>query len=101
MTANPARGPTPPLPDDLIPHPRYGKVPRRSDVPLPPETPHSYLMMHGHRGLTAFPDTVVLANSSLHRYGPIAYLCYVDLLLRCLTCGRPFLFFAEEQQHWY
>jgi hypothetical protein len=26
---------------------------------------------------------------------------YVDMLVVCRTCARPFIFFAREQQYWY
>lgn len=47
------------------------------------------------------PGTAIAAD--LYRQTPATYPVthYFDIARACCDCGRPFIFFAEEQKYWY
>ncbi|WP_435016338.1 zinc-ribbon domain containing protein [Tundrisphaera sp. TA3] len=65
----------PELPDNLVPHPRFGVAYR--------------------------PDVVVPADLTRQNFTAYPIPHYVDVLRQCRNCGRPFIFFALEQKHWF
>jgi len=87
------------LPLNLVKHPRYGAQPLRSGLVVAEEE-----IRHGHwryQGSQIFPDTVLAANVALQNYCLYPRRYYVDMLKECRRCGRPFIFFAREQRHWF
>ena len=44
---------------------------------------------------------MLAADVSRQNFALYPRVFYVDMLVRCRECQRPFLFFAKEQQHWY
>lgn len=93
------RYPTAVLPDNLAPHVRYGSRPIASGQSVPEAT-----IRFGHWSLSnavIFPESVVAADIERQNYALYPRRYYVDMLSICRSCGRPFLFFALEQQHWY
>lgn len=87
------------LPRDLVPHPRYGNrvVPSGVEVYLP-ALKRSYLQYGIER---IFPESAIRADVTKQQFSFAPREYYVDILKRCRTCGRRFLFFAREQKHWY
>ena len=84
---------------DYVEHPRYGRGPRFTDV-----RPHDVPL--GYRLTTYISDntiggTAVEADLDRQASSPVPVLYYFDLKRECVECGRPFIFFAEEQKHWY
>jgi len=86
--------------DSFVEHPRYGKRPKltglnpRHDdegVWLNPELSDDYRI----------PGTAIQAD--LSRQTPATYQVthYFDVKRFCRDCHRRFIFFAEEQKHWY
>src|SRR5690606_12241464 len=47
------------------------------------------------------PNTAIIANTSLQKAPTVAVTHYYDVERRCRDCCRMFIFFAEEQRHWY
>jgi hypothetical protein len=47
------------------------------------------------------PGTAVEADLSRQTYSPSPVTHYYDIDRTCYDCKRKFLFFAEEQKHWY
>ena len=87
------------IPKNIVPHPRYGVTPIPSALIVPEKD-----IRVGYWGLLhaqIFSDTVLLADSSKQNYSLYPRKCYVDILRTCLTCHRPFIFFAREQRYWY
>jgi hypothetical protein len=87
------------IPKNIVPHPRYGATPIPSALIVPEKE-----IRVGYWGLLhaqIFPDTVLLADSSKQNYSLYPRKYYVDILRTCLTCRRPFIFFAREQRYWY
>lgn len=98
-----------PRPGDLVPHPRYGTTsrPRLGDRIAPArlkltreEIAQSYWGYRGP-GVTIFPESAIAADLSRQNFSVVPRTYYVDLLRTCRGCGRPFIFFAREQKHWY
>ena len=46
------------------------------------------------------PGTALKADRA-RQHSPVPYTHYYDLERKCRDCKRPFIFFAEEQKHWY
>jgi hypothetical protein len=63
------------LPDNIVPHPRFG--------------------------LAFSPETVIPADLTRQNFTAVPILRYADRLLKCRNCRRPFVFFAREQKYWY
>jgi ssDNA-binding Zn-finger/Zn-ribbon topoisomerase 1 len=87
---------------DLVPHPRaremarraHGRAARMSAAEIRAKV---WQLRDG----TILAETAVLANVERQRTSWCARPVYVDLLKRCKTCRRPFLFYANEQRFWY
>jgi hypothetical protein len=60
------------------------------------------VFLHWHSGPgVRVPNTAVAADLSRQRPATVPVTHYFDAKRVCRKCGRPFLFFAEEQKHWY
>lgn len=46
-------------------------------------------------------NTAIRADLSRQTPATVAVTHYFDLEITCRDCRRPFIFFAEEQRHWY
>ena len=84
---------------DIVPHPRYG------DTVVPSGCKASAEEVRGsfwrYSSDTIFPESAIRADVTRQNYTVIPRGYYVDTLKQCRTCGRSFIFFAREQQHWY
>lgn len=47
------------------------------------------------------PGTAIAADLARQSRATIPVTHYFDTRRTCLDCGRPFIFFAAEQKHWY
>lgn len=52
-------------------------------------------------GTKRIPNTAILADPSNQTRATVPVTHYFDLERRCRDCKRQFIFFAEEQRHWY
>jgi len=60
------------------------------------------VFLHWHSGPgVRVPGTAIAADLPRRRPATIPVTHYYDAKRACRKCGRPFLFFAEEQKHWY
>ncbi len=82
-----------------VEHPRFGRGPRFTDVTPEPELLGYRLTTY----LSAYliPGTAIEADLEHQTPSPVPVLYYFDLKRVCINCKRPFIFFAEEQKHWY
>lgn len=92
--------------DDYVVHPRYGQRPRITDLqPLSSATillGEPYIKFHWHSPESdRVANTAIKADVSLQRFTTMPVSHYFDVKRVCKGCGRPFLFFAAEQKHWY
>tara|TARA_B110001454_G_C12723212_1_gene435867 strand:+ start:9990 stop:10589 length:600 start_codon:yes stop_codon:yes gene_type:complete len=84
---------------NVVPHPRYG-----SKIILSDQGTNDKPIEVTHFSFTEvrFPESAILADKSKHNFSTMSHInWYMDTLLDCLTCRKPFLFFALEQQYWY
>lgn len=85
----------------FVTHPRYGRRPRITG--LNPETDHGgnvFLHWHSPRECR-IPNTAIPADLSRQAPATVPVTHYYDVRRQCRECGRPFIFFAAEQQYWY
>lgn len=88
------------LPSGLVASPRYGAVPIPSGLSIPEAEIRAGFWALRDEGVI-FPQTVLRADPSRQNYTLYPRRYYVDMLRDCRDCGRPFIFFAQEQQHWF
>jgi hypothetical protein len=108
---------------DHVPHPRYGKGPRFTGSDPNPEDPEVHL--HRNTGIYSkavqahidgflgdlkahlpkrgqpIPGTALAADLQRQSFCVVPVSHYYDIDCECRDCRRPFIFFAEEQKHWY
>jgi len=109
-------------------HPRYGQRPRRTglnpsphdgNVRLHPNatTVHEIQKNAARAGVklpfleqlvrispkepTRIPGTAIKANPEKQNHPTVPVSHYYDIEKVCRNCERHFIFFAEEQKHWY
>jgi hypothetical protein len=112
---------------DFVEHPRFGKGPRFTGLNPPPfgenvnlhwqattlqevaaqyeavlgkAWPYGEMNAESARGRRV-PNTAIEADVSRQRPATVPVTHYFDLQRVCRDCGRPFIFFAAEQKHWY
>lgn len=86
--------------ENYVEHPRYGKRPRITG--LNPEADYITVCLHWHsREGTRIPNTAVKADLTKQTPATGAITHYFDAKRTCRDCNKPFIFFAEEQKHWY
>jgi hypothetical protein len=89
-------GAEPPIPENVVDHPRFGKQPRRSKAAVNPAARGHW----NYRRTNSFWTTAIPADpTKQNAMYPTEF--YVDVIEICRNCERPFFFFAEEQKHWY
>ena len=86
---------------EFVTHPRYGQGPRITG--LNPETDvagHVFLHWHSPKEWR-IPNTAIPADLSRQSPATVPVTHYFDVRRQCRDCGKPFIFFAAEQQYWY
>ena len=85
----------------FVKHPRYGRGPRITG--MNPETVYGgevFIHWHSSKGCR-IPNTAIPADLNQQIPATVPVTHYYDVKRECKDCGRPFIFFAEEQKHWY
>lgn len=84
-----------------VEHPRYGQRPRITG--LNPQTVYGGdVFIHWHSSKEfRIPNTAIQADLSRQTPATVPVTHYYDVKRECLDCGKPFIFFAEEQKYWY
>jgi len=86
---------------DFVEHPRYGKGPRFTGLDVA-DSPDGTVYCHWHSPTgVRVPNTAVVADVARQASATLPVTHYFDTKRICRKCGRPFLFFAEEQKYWY
>ena len=86
---------------DFVEHPRYGREPRLTGLDVT-DLPDGTVYCHWHSPIgVRVPGTAVVADVTRQRRATIHVTHYFDAKRECRKCGRPFLFFADEQKYWY
>ncbi len=85
----------------FVGHPRFGKGPRTTGVDVA-DSPDGKVYCHWHSPVgVRVPNTAVVADVTRQAPATLHVTHYFDARRSCRKCGRPFLFFAEEQKYWY
>ncbi len=84
---------------DIVPHPRYGDSIVPSGCRVSAEEVRASFWSYSTD--TIFPESAIRADTTRQNFTVFPRGYYVDTLKQCRTCGRSFIFFAKEQQHWY
>jgi hypothetical protein len=86
---------------EFVTHPRYGQEPRITG--LNPEADDAgRVVLHWHSpNDSRIPNTAIPADLSRQSPATVPVTHYFDARRQCRDCGRPFIFFAAEQQYWY
>jgi hypothetical protein len=86
---------------DFVEHPRFGSAPRLTGLDVS-DSPDGTVYCHWHSPPgVRIPNTAIAADVTRQRRATLHVTHYFDARRVCRSCGRPFLFFAEEQKHWY
>ena len=87
--------------DNFVPHPRYGRSPRFTGL-NPDSKTGSTARLHRHSSKNCrIQNTAIVANLS-HQNSSLGFVThYFDTVKCCIDCDRKFIFFADEQRHWY
>jgi hypothetical protein len=92
--------------DDYVAHPRYGQRPRLTglhpDKSATTKPGEPFVKFHWHSPEPVrMANTAVAADVSRQIFTTMPVTHYFDVKRVCHGCQRPFLFFADEQKHWY
>ena len=86
--------------ENYVEHPRFGRSPRFTG--LNPQSDFTTGKPFLHWNATErIPNTAVEADVSRQSPATVPVSHYYDVKRQCRDCGRPFIFFAQEQKHWY
>jgi hypothetical protein len=86
--------------NEFVEHPRFGRGPRFTSIRLGP-VPPGYRLTNYYISSDIVWGTAIAADLERQSYAAVPVLYYFDVERVCLDCGRPFIFFAEEQRHWH
>lgn len=86
-------------PEGNVDHPRFGKAPIPSGSTVDLETLRKSFWRY--RSEKIYPQSAQKADISRQNFTTFPREYYVDIQKTCRECGRPFIFFAREQQYWY
>jgi hypothetical protein len=93
--------PEPASNDDFVDHPRFGRRPRSTGLDVT-DSGDGRIVCHWHSPIgVRIPGTAIAADTTLQARATVAVTHYYDARRVCRVCRRPFLFYAEEQKHWY
>lgn len=82
-----------------VKHPRYGDKPISTGANFPVSEIVRAHWQYNEESI--FPDTAILADTSVQNYSMYPIEIYVDIEKQCRDCGRWFIFFAQEQKYWF
>ena len=86
--------------ENYVEHPRFGRYPQLTGL-----NPESDLMtgqpfLHWNAA-DRIANTAIQADRSRQSPATVPVTHYYDVKRTCRDCNRPFIFFAQEQKHWY
>jgi hypothetical protein len=102
-----------------VPHPRYGDQPRVTGLNVDKRSSGVYFKCWSADELEKWrmkgslyaigadqigfliPGTAVVADPSKQHGSCMLNTHYYDIEKKCRDCGLPFIFYAQEQRHWY
>lgn len=85
-----------------VEHPRFGKGPRLTGLDVETDLMTGKVYLHWNSSAKdRIPGTAIAANVSLQQPATLHVTHYYDVKRVCRRCNSPFIFFGEEQKHWY
>lgn len=85
-----------------VEHPLFGRAPRITGVEPPiASAPGGELWTWTFPPEDRIPFTGIWARPELQKVTSFPIRCYFDQKRHCRDCGRPYIWFAEEQRHWF
>jgi hypothetical protein len=96
----------PDLYEGFVDHPRFGHRPRETgldpDASWIPTAGNPRVEFHWHSSnISRIPNTAVTADCTKQIFASVTVTHYFDEVRVCQGCARRFIFFADEQKHWY
>jgi len=85
---------------NYVEHPRFGRSPRITGLNPQSDLTTGKPFLHWNAA-ERIPNTAVEADLSRQSRATVPVTHYYDVKRTCRDCGRPFIFFAQEQKHWY
>src|SRR5688572_8761575 len=85
----------------FVDHPRYGRHPHITGLNPDGGSDDVFLHWRWRKKGCLIPNTAIPADLSRQTAATIHVTHYFDQKLECRDCRRLFIFFAEEQKHWY
>jgi hypothetical protein len=83
-----------------VEHPRFGRSPRITGLNPQSDLTTGKPFLHWN-ATNRIPNTAVEADLSRQSRATVPVTHYYDVDRKCRDCGEPFIFFAQEQKHWY
>ena len=88
--------------DDYVEHARFGRGPRFTGLCIDERDDDTYIgFLGGIEGVSLIQGTAIEADLEKQVPATFAVTHYLDLETVCRDCEKRFIFFAEEQKHWY
>ena len=85
---------------NYVEHPRFGRYPHVTGLNPESDFTTGSPFLHWNAA-ERIPHTAVEADLSRQSRATVRVTHYYDVKRKCRDCGRPFIFFAQEQKHWY
>lgn len=87
--------------EGYVDHPRFGRYPHYTGQ-NPQNDWESGIHLHWHsKPETRIPNTAIVADVLRQPKALFPRTHYFDEKRICRGCNKPFIFFAQEQKHWY
>ncbi|TNE32741.1 MAG: hypothetical protein EP349_00995 [Alphaproteobacteria bacterium] len=88
--------------DDFVEHCRYGKKPHYTGLDVEADLLTGNCYLHWHSPVECrIAGTAIPADITHQRPATLHVTHYYDVKRICRLCKQPFIFFAQEQKHWY
>jgi len=86
----------------FVEHPRFGRRPRFTKLVPKVHDSEQFVIASRPMGRGRIDGTAIAANMDKQPRGGSYFIkYYFDEKRDCHDCGRPFIFFAEEQKYWF
>ena len=86
--------------EGYVEHPRFGRYPHITGLNPESDFTTGKVFLHWNAA-DRIPNTAVEADLSRQSRATVPVTHYYDVERECRDCRRPFIFFAQEQKHWY
>lgn len=83
-----------------VEHPRFGRYPQITGLNPESDLTTGQPFLHWN-AVNRIANTAVKADLSRQSRATVPVTHYYDVKRTCRDCDRPFIFFAQEQKHWY